>query len=109
MNAEEIIKLAMLQNELTEEKARNKLFSDCLHRGLQMWQKENPDSDVWISGDKNIKWMLDKITTLNDRLDAIETAYREYLEEEKNPEIYNLGERMRTWDKLTAMLGENQP
>ncbi len=64
---------------LEEEEQRNELFGDCLRRGLKLWQEANPDKDYWISGDENIKWMLDQIAALRERV-AVETAKKELLE-----------------------------
>lgn len=66
--------LYALRESLDEEKKRNELFSDCLRRGLKLWQAENPERDYWISGDENIKWMLDQIAALRERVEALEAA-----------------------------------
>lgn len=45
-----------------------------------------------------------RIAELEGEREKVDTAYREYVEAEKNPEIYGLGERMRAWDALTTSL-----
>lgn len=73
MNTKEAAaELSALRARVEEEEARNKLFSDCLHRGLQMWRDANPDKDYWISGDENIKWLVDTAFALHARVDVAE-------------------------------------
>lgn len=93
--------LAALQEQLSEEQQRNKLFGDCLHRGLVMWQKENPDSAVWISGDQNIAWLLNKVSALQERVRVLEEQNNDLVADikEKN---YPCGEAL---NKICKLIG----
>lgn len=78
-----------LAKRLEEEEHRNDVFGECLRRGLKMWQEANPDKDYWISGDENIKWMLDQIAALREQVTDVNELLWEFAE---NPNI-ELGEK----------------
>lgn len=51
-------------DELEEQRQRNALFSDCLHRANLLWQEQHPEADFWPDGAKNLAWLMEQYTAL---------------------------------------------
>lgn len=58
-----------LRAELDEEKSRNNIFEDCLHRALELWQEVYPDKQFWPDGATNLAWVFDRFTRNKIALD----------------------------------------
>jgi hypothetical protein len=79
-----------LLDALEEERARNDLFSRCLHRALQLWKQQHPGANHWPDGADNIVWLLDEVERL-----------RSVLEREREA-ANNLLSKLSAWGYKTA-------
>lgn len=62
--------LAKLRVDLEEEKVRNELFEDCLHRALERWQMVYPGKEFWPDGAANLAWVFVQLTQTDASLSA---------------------------------------
>lgn len=63
--------LAVLQAYLEEEKARNELFSDCLHRALMLFRKSRPETNFFPDGADNFAWLFEQVKKAEE-IDGLE-------------------------------------